>query len=576
MADEPEIRLGKIDDAPLRSGALPTIRPLASVVHQIRHHVGQDLDNERGGILLGWSDTVTNTVWITAHIPALAAQGTRDSLTFTHETWTMVDDERERLHPDLKIVGWYHSHPNFGIFLSAHDRFIHQNFFTAPWHIAYVVDPIRKKDGYFGWEHGEITETPRPPLEATAPAPPSAPLPTLDPRISTYVPAPVPQATPTIPVAIAPTVRAPIVPAPVERPESAAAPQSGSTTPFPPWADKSRGSRLPWLGIAGLGLSGLLIVGGGALAWTGRGGATGTDTAGAPKTVPTTVTAIVIAKQTAPSDPMQSTAAQTLIPAPPVGSITPTDATSPAAPAATTVLTSTVPGWTVDRRAGHSIVSDGTADGDAASAGVDVQFEVSFADRAGRIVVRNSDNHYRLDVSGDGCGVACEGFIGVAGDSRWHLTPDALAHCDDSASASRPDTFRAIATVPKRGVLGASDDGLHRSGGLDGLIRTTATSPLAQLHPDCRDPQLAVGAGCATVVGPLAPVLVRATDSVPTFVDAGGSVRCIAPGGWTWNSGVLAIAANENVVLMVTSTGDPVALVIWASETKSCTITVAA
>jgi len=33
---------------------------------------------------------------------------------------------------DKKIVGWYHSHPGFGIFLSEYDLFIHRNFFTAP------------------------------------------------------------------------------------------------------------------------------------------------------------------------------------------------------------------------------------------------------------------------------------------------------------------------------------------------------------------------------------------------------------------------------------------------------------
>ncbi len=31
--------------------------------------------------------------------------------------------------PNIDIVGWYHTHPSFGIFLSHHDLFIHQNFF---------------------------------------------------------------------------------------------------------------------------------------------------------------------------------------------------------------------------------------------------------------------------------------------------------------------------------------------------------------------------------------------------------------------------------------------------------------
>jgi proteasome lid subunit RPN8/RPN11 len=49
-------------------------------------------------------------------------------------------------------VGWYHTHPGFGIFLSNMDLFIHRNFFPQKWHIALVLDPVNKKSGYFCWD----------------------------------------------------------------------------------------------------------------------------------------------------------------------------------------------------------------------------------------------------------------------------------------------------------------------------------------------------------------------------------------------------------------------------------------
>jgi hypothetical protein len=55
------------------------------------------------------------------------------------------------------IVGWYHSHPSYGIFLSGDDTFIQQNFFNQPWQIAIVIDPVRKEIGTFGWVGGKIT-----------------------------------------------------------------------------------------------------------------------------------------------------------------------------------------------------------------------------------------------------------------------------------------------------------------------------------------------------------------------------------------------------------------------------------
>lgn len=38
------------------------------------------------------------------------------------------------------VVGWAHTHPGFGVFLSSFDKDQHQRFFPEPWQIAYVMD----------------------------------------------------------------------------------------------------------------------------------------------------------------------------------------------------------------------------------------------------------------------------------------------------------------------------------------------------------------------------------------------------------------------------------------------------
>ena len=38
------------------------------------------------------------------------------------------------------VLGWYHTHPGWGLFLSAHDQFIHGNFYGGPHHVALVID----------------------------------------------------------------------------------------------------------------------------------------------------------------------------------------------------------------------------------------------------------------------------------------------------------------------------------------------------------------------------------------------------------------------------------------------------
>jgi proteasome lid subunit RPN8/RPN11 len=49
----------------------------------------------------------------------------------------------------LQVVGWYHTHPNYGIFLSEDDKVVVRSSFNARWHIALVYDPIRDEVGYF-------------------------------------------------------------------------------------------------------------------------------------------------------------------------------------------------------------------------------------------------------------------------------------------------------------------------------------------------------------------------------------------------------------------------------------------
>ena len=93
---------------------------------------------------------------VTGSIAALEADGRRASVTFTHEAWASIYAAMDREFSDDQIVGWYHSHPGFGIFLSSHDRFIHDNFFSDSRQIAYVVDPHAGTEGVFHWRNGKL------------------------------------------------------------------------------------------------------------------------------------------------------------------------------------------------------------------------------------------------------------------------------------------------------------------------------------------------------------------------------------------------------------------------------------
>ena len=117
-----------------------------------------DTSQELGGILLGDYTEIKGQyrVRVEAAIEAKYTEAAKGSVTFTHKTWDYINKIRDEQYPDYSVVGWFHTHPGFGIFLSSHDKFIQENFFNLPWQVAYVVDPLSGKHGFFGWHNNNI------------------------------------------------------------------------------------------------------------------------------------------------------------------------------------------------------------------------------------------------------------------------------------------------------------------------------------------------------------------------------------------------------------------------------------
>jgi proteasome lid subunit RPN8/RPN11 len=165
--DSPDVRkLGSADlpTAPFPGGRDQAFRIfLDPRVHEaIVKHANADSTVEICGVLVGTlgRDDSGPFVAITESIQGDAAASKFAEVTFTHETWSKINAEMDSRYSNLAIVGWYHTHPDFGIFLSDRDRFIQENFFSGPGQVAYVVDPIRKVEGFFAWSEGKPTIVP--------------------------------------------------------------------------------------------------------------------------------------------------------------------------------------------------------------------------------------------------------------------------------------------------------------------------------------------------------------------------------------------------------------------------------
>jgi proteasome lid subunit RPN8/RPN11 len=132
----------------------PVLQVSTEVARQIRQHAHSNGKTEVCGVLIGSErDGVTS---VEACIAGANAAQSGAHVTFTQDTWEHIYKIKDRDYPEERIVGWYHSHPGFGVFLSDHDAFIHKNFFSSPQQVAWVYDPHSDEEGCFGWKDGQL------------------------------------------------------------------------------------------------------------------------------------------------------------------------------------------------------------------------------------------------------------------------------------------------------------------------------------------------------------------------------------------------------------------------------------
>lgn len=127
---------------------------LSPAVHDgIAEHAKRDTSVEICGVLVGdWKQDPNGPYAVVSdYIRCESATSRTAEVTFTHESWAQINQEMDSRFAESRIVGWYHSHPDFGVFLSDRDRFIQEHFFDGSGQIAYVVDPVRQQEGVFVW-----------------------------------------------------------------------------------------------------------------------------------------------------------------------------------------------------------------------------------------------------------------------------------------------------------------------------------------------------------------------------------------------------------------------------------------
>lgn len=124
-----------------------------SALEQIDEHAHSDLNREVGGVLMGHlrEGEPHLSIDVLAALPAVSDDHGPVHFTFTADAWARIHEDRSDQYPDLQIVGWFHTHPDLGVFYSADDVVVHSAAFVMPWQVGLVIDPIRLEGCLFGW-----------------------------------------------------------------------------------------------------------------------------------------------------------------------------------------------------------------------------------------------------------------------------------------------------------------------------------------------------------------------------------------------------------------------------------------
>jgi proteasome lid subunit RPN8/RPN11 len=98
---------------------------------------------ERGGGLAGRycvDPSGQRFIVVTEAVPAPSAPSTAAHIDIRAEDWIDIKVAIAR-RPDRRLLGWFHSHPGLGVWMSRTDRSTQRRTFGVDWQVGLVVDP---------------------------------------------------------------------------------------------------------------------------------------------------------------------------------------------------------------------------------------------------------------------------------------------------------------------------------------------------------------------------------------------------------------------------------------------------
>ncbi len=126
-----------------KAGPFPRLVFRENVMLRLDEFAHLHAHGEHGGFLIGRKQELKSAegyeILVERFVPIPQQKGA-SRLVINREHLETVKRALAEAGQAEEIVGWVHTHPGFGIFLSNFDKEQHLRFFPEPWQIAYVMD----------------------------------------------------------------------------------------------------------------------------------------------------------------------------------------------------------------------------------------------------------------------------------------------------------------------------------------------------------------------------------------------------------------------------------------------------
>ncbi|MEQ8167340.1 MAG: hypothetical protein ABRQ38_00475 [Candidatus Eremiobacterota bacterium] len=135
-------------------------------------HAKEGMPQGVGGILLGglYRDPEKNEEYVEIHnaFPSASSFNEEMSLRVVNRVIADMEQVSIKTYPNQIVIGWYHTHPDKGIFFSENDELIHETFYRESANVALILDPVMEIDplretykniAFFYWKDKSIEKS---------------------------------------------------------------------------------------------------------------------------------------------------------------------------------------------------------------------------------------------------------------------------------------------------------------------------------------------------------------------------------------------------------------------------------